>query len=134
MYQLDFGTGNRSLKIHDVCSTNLLSTVHDESIGSQLDADTTPPAELVDGSGYWEMKEILNSRRKGRWKKFFYTVLWAGMQETEESGKHVLEGAPLLVADFHHKNPMAPKSDGSTPSTSTHAGLAGLMIEVLVRH
>ena len=60
-----------------------------------------PPPDIIDGEKEWEVKEIMGSRRYGRWKKLQYLIWWEGYSAAHDSWEpaeriHV----PDLIQDF----------------------------------
>jgi hypothetical protein len=67
-----------------------------------------PPPEIVGGEERYEVKEIINSRMRGR--KLQYLVRWKGYGLKENSWLSESDlKAPDLIADFHGAHPTAPK-------------------------
>jgi hypothetical protein len=67
-----------------------------------------PPPEIVGGEERYEVKEVIDSRMRGR--KLQYLVRWNGYGREENSW--ILEGdldAPDLITDFYRTHPNAPK-------------------------
>jgi hypothetical protein len=67
-----------------------------------------PPPKIVGGEERYEVKEIINSRMRGR--RLQYLVQWKGYGH--EENLWISEGdlnAPDLIADFHGAHPTAPK-------------------------
>jgi hypothetical protein len=67
-----------------------------------------PPPKVVGGEERYEVKEIIDSRMRGR--KLHYLVQWKGygLEENSWLSENDLE-APDLITDFHGAHPTAPK-------------------------
>ena len=74
--------------------------------------DPPPEPEIIDDEPEWEVEEILDSRRFGRWKKLQYFVRWKGYGPQDDSWERAedLVNAPNAVAEFYAKYPEAVKS------------------------
>jgi transposase InsO family protein len=62
-------------KIHPVFSVSLLEKYHSRA-GEGEQPEILPPPEIIDGEEEWEVEEILDSKNKGKAKK--YLVKWVG--------------------------------------------------------
>ena len=99
----------RSMKcLHPVFNVVKLTLATEDPIPGRR-RDPPPPPELVDGEEEYEVENILNSRMFQR--KLQYLVQWKGYGvesntwEYSENVDHALE----KVADFHARNPGAPR-------------------------
>jgi hypothetical protein len=55
------------------------------------------------------VEAVLDSRRKGKGQKLYYTVKWTGHDKpTEQPWSDLLPGSEVAVADFHKKYPNKP--------------------------
>src|SRR6266566_6611090 len=63
-----------------------------------------PPPDVINGEKEWEVKEIVGSRRYGRWKKLQYLIRWEGYSAVHDSWEPA-EGirAPDLIRDFERQ-------------------------------
>ena len=105
----------KDLQIHDTFHCSLL-----QPASEPLDGQVVPPPPPVvisrdnQEQEEYEVKEILDSRIKGRAKQFEYRVRWTGYDDiTWERLSDVLPGAEALARAFHAANPSKPR-----PSTS----------------
>ena len=92
-------------KIHPVIHVDRLSPWHDQGV------DQPPPPEPieVDGQLEYELEAILDSRMFRR--QLQYYCKWKGYSEKHNSWQTAadLANAQDLVAEFHRKNPLAPR-------------------------
>ena len=65
----------------------------------------------MEGEEEYEVEEVLNSRRYGRWRKLQYLVRWKGWGPEHDSWEAAedLTNAPDLVKKFYTKFPKAPR-------------------------
>ena len=99
----------KDLKIHLVVHVSLLSPHHTSSLPGRHPPE---PAPLdVEGEEEYEVEEVLDSRRYGRWRKLQYLVRWKGWGPEHDSWEAAedLTNAPDLVKKFYTKFPKAPK-------------------------
>ena len=98
----------KDLALHPVFHVSLLLP-HKES---QLPGRHPPePASIeVEGEEEYEVEEVLDSRRYGRWKKLQYLVHWKGWGPEHDSWEDVadLGNAPRITQKFHSAHPEAP--------------------------
>ncbi|PIL22314.1 hypothetical protein GSI_15002 [Ganoderma sinense ZZ0214-1] len=98
----------KDLALHPVFHVSLLLP-HKES---QLPGRHPPePASIeVEGEEEYEVEEVLESRRYGRWKKLQYLVHWMGWGPEHDSWEDAadLANAPKVVQKFHSTHPDAP--------------------------
>ena len=98
----------KDLALHPVFHVSLLLP-HKES---QLPGRHPPePASIeVEGEEEYEVEEVLDSRRYGRWKKLQYLVHWKGWGPEHDSWEDVadLGNAPRIMQKFHSAHPEAP--------------------------
>ena len=103
------------MPIHPVFHVSLL-TPHARS--ELPDRHPPEPALLeVEGEEEYEVEEVLDSRRYGRWKKLQYLVHWKGWGPEHNSWEAAedLVHAPDAVCDFYAKFPNAPKARTTKP-------------------
>ena len=103
------------MPIHPVFHVSLL-TPHAHS--ELPDRHPPEPASLeVEGEEEYEVEEVLDSRRYGRWKKLQYLVRWKGWGPEHNSWEAAedLVHAPDAVRDFYDKFPNAPKARVTKP-------------------
>ena len=94
-------------RLHPVFNVIKLTPALDDPIPGRQ-AAPPPPPELIDGEEHYEVKEILNSRMFRR--KLQYLVKWEGYGTEHNSWEYTQNvAAPDLVAEFHAKNPGAPR-------------------------
>ena len=92
--------------IHDVFHVSLLDPVKATRLDPHL--PPAPPALYVkDDQKYFEVEDILDSKREGR--RLYYLIKWKGYPESENSWE-LLSGIPArgLVKEFHRRNPGKP--------------------------
>jgi RNase H-like domain found in reverse transcriptase/Reverse transcriptase (RNA-dependent DNA polymerase)/Integrase zinc binding domain/Chromo (CHRromatin Organisation MOdifier) domain/gag-polyprotein putative aspartyl protease len=91
------------MRIHDVFHVDLLTSFHETATYGQ--AFSRPPPDLVNDEEQFEIEEIIDVRRKGRWKKLEYLVHWKGYPASERSWvKHEDLHAPDLLKNFLTKD------------------------------
>ncbi|PIL29421.1 hypothetical protein GSI_09473 [Ganoderma sinense ZZ0214-1] len=99
---------SKDLALHPVFHVSLLLP-HKES---QLPGRHPPePASIeVEGEEEYEVEEVLESRRYGRWKKLQYLMHWMGWGPEHDSWEDAadLANAPKVVQKFHSTHPDAP--------------------------
>jgi len=91
-----------SMKIHDVFHVDLLLPY------KEMEAYSTPytcPPPIIDNEEEYEIKAILDSRRKGRGRQLQYLVHWKGYPHSNDSwiaykDLHALE----LLAEYMHSD------------------------------
>ncbi|PIL30448.1 hypothetical protein GSI_07147 [Ganoderma sinense ZZ0214-1] len=98
----------KDLALHPVFHVSLLLP-HKES---QLPGRHPPePASIeLEGEEEYEVEEVLESRRYGRWKKLQYLVHWMGWGPEHNSWEDAadLANAPKVVQKFHSTHPDTP--------------------------
>ena len=96
-----------ALKLHNVFHVDRLSPWR----GNEVNGRTPPPPDPieVDGEEEYEVDRILDSRRYRN--QLQYLVRWKGYGEGKDSWEPAknLDNAPEAVADFHRRNPSAPR-------------------------
>ena len=95
-------------RLHPVFNVIKLSLASPDPIAGRH-SDPPPPPELVDGEEEYVVEKVLDSRMFRR--KLQYLVKWEGYGvegNTWEDSSN-LDHAPEKVADFHAKNPAAPR-------------------------
>ena len=97
----------KDLAIHPVFHVSLLLPHKQSSLPGRHPPE--PAAIEVEGEEEYEVEDVLESRRYGRWKKLQYLVRWKGWGPEHNSWKAAddLEHAPEKVAEFHASNPDA---------------------------
>lgn len=105
----------KTLKIHDVFHVSLLERYREDTIKGRKNIPP-PPIITPAGDKEWEVKQVLDSKFFGRWKKLYYLVAWEGYGPEENSWEPAanLENAPAMVAEFHRLHPQAPNSNQGT--------------------
>ena len=90
-----------------------------------------PPPDVIDGEKEWEVKEIVGSRRYGRWKKLQYLIRWEGYSAAHDSWEPA-EGihAPNLVRDFENRqrDKRGAMSSEPLPSSPTLIAINSIMV------
>ena len=98
----------KDIVLHPVFHVSLLLP-HKES---RLPGRHPPePASIeVEGEEEYEVEEVLESRRYGRWKKLQYLVHWKGWGPEHDSWEDAkdLSNAPKVLDKFHSTHPDAP--------------------------
>src|SRR5260370_40910539 len=101
------------MKIHDVFHIDLLTKF--ESTVTYGPAFPRPPPDLVNNEEQFKIEEIIDMRRKGRWKKLEYLVHWKGYPNSERSWvKHEDLHAPDLLKNFLTKDSNSAKAGRRT--------------------
>jgi len=96
---------DRLTRIHPVFHASKLIPYTESTIEGQK--PTLAPPEMIEGHEEWEVKEILDSRRRRR--KLEYLVRWEGCTPDEDTWEPVanLKNAPLIIEKFHQDHPHA---------------------------
>jgi hypothetical protein len=100
-------------RIHNVFHASLLDLYHANEIEGRMQLVPEPP-EIVEGEPEYEVKEVLDSKIRGR--TLLYYVDWIGWgpeERTWEPTEH-LTHAEKLVAAYHQRHPQRP-SPADTP-------------------
>ncbi len=115
-------------KIHNMFHTSLLSPYHE--MPTHRPNYHKPPPDVINGEKEWEVKEIVGSRRYGRWKKLQYLIRCEGYSAAHNSwepaeGIHTLN----LIRDFEkqQKDKRDTMSDEPLPS-STLIAINSIMV------
>jgi hypothetical protein len=97
------------MKIHPVFHVTLLCKHHADPHGR--DPVQPPPTITEHGEEEYEVEEVLDSRKYGRWKKLQYLVKWVdyGPESNSWEPAENLDTAPEKVAEFHRRFPHAPR-------------------------
>jgi hypothetical protein len=92
--------------LHDVFHVSLLDPVRSTSLPPRV--PPPPPALYVkDGQEYFEVEDILDSKRTDR--RLYYLVKWKGFPDSENSWEPLVNiPARGLVKEFHRHNPGKP--------------------------
>jgi hypothetical protein len=103
------------MKVHPVFHVNLLKPHKPDTIPGR-EPPEPPPIETEEGEEEWEVDKVLDSRLHGRWKKLQYLVSWKGYASLHNSWEPAenVENAPERIAEFHRKNPGAPRRLAAT--------------------
>ena len=98
----------KSLRIHDVFHVSLLEKYRPHTIEGR-ECRPPPPIVTPQGDIEWEVREVLDSRLFGHWKKLQYLVSWEGYGPEQNSWAPAsnLKNAPEAVQEFHQRNPTA---------------------------
>ncbi|PIL28875.1 hypothetical protein GSI_08921 [Ganoderma sinense ZZ0214-1] len=122
----------KDLALHPVFHVSLLLP-HKES---QLPGRHPPePASIeVEGEEEYEVEEVLESRRYGRWKKLQYLVHWMGWGPEHDSWEDAadLANAPTVVQKFHSTHLDAPSPFNKKTKSLTVEPCSALAAQVLV--
>jgi len=98
----------KSLQIHDIFHVSLLEKYHKDTI---IGCRPQPPPLVIIPKGdiKWEVKNILDSKRIGHWRKLQYLVEWEGYGPEQNSWEPMenLKNAPDAVRQFHKFHPVA---------------------------
>ena len=97
-----------ALRLHDVFHVDRLSPYR----GNEVNGLLPPPPDpvTIDGEEEYEVDHIRDSKMFGRTLK--YLVCWKGYGEGEDTWEPLynLWNSPQVVAEFHSRNPGAPRS------------------------
>ena len=95
-------------RLHPVFNVIKLTTAPVDPIAGRH-APPPPPPELIDGEEEYVVEEILNSRVFRR--RLQYLVKWEGygMEGNTWEYSENVDNAPEKVAEFHRRNPAAPR-------------------------
>jgi hypothetical protein len=106
--------------VHPVFNESLLTLFREPQFHSQQ-KPSPPPPEIIEGQEEYEVEEILDSRRKGRWKKLEYLVHWKGYGKEEDTWEpaNMIDNSMELVKKFHEKNPNRPGPTNHIRAIST---------------
>ena len=106
-FKLKLPTG---MKVFDTFHTSLLRPAANDPLPGQR--PPTPPPIIVERDGEssveYGVKEVVDSRRKGRGGYLWYKLRWTNGEITEQPWDDVLPGSEVLVAQFHKNNPLKP--------------------------
>ncbi|KAF9815633.1 hypothetical protein IEO21_04423 [Rhodonia placenta] len=93
--------------VHPVFHVSLLSKYTCSDIPGQEPEE--PPAIEVEGDEEYEVERIKDSRIF--WRQLQYLVKWKGYNDSHTSWEPArnVANAPALIANFHRKNPNAPR-------------------------
>lgn len=100
----------RAPKLHPVFHASKLDPYTEpEFEGQKL---TLPPPDIIDGHEEYEVEEVINSRRFGRWKKLQYYVRWKGYERDKDGWEPVenVTNADDAIRKFYEKHPEAVRS------------------------
>jgi len=94
-------------RIHNVFHASLLDPYHANEIGGRTQVVPQPP-EIVEGEPEYEVKEVLDSKVRGR--TLWYYVDWVGWGPEERTWEPAvnLSHAEKLVAAYHQRHPQRP--------------------------
>lgn len=96
------------MRIHNVFHVSILEKYRPDTIEGRRN---TPPPPIVTPQGdiEWEVREVIDSRLFGRWKKLQYLVSWEGYGPEQNSWEPAsnLKNAPEAIKEFHQRNPTA---------------------------
>ncbi|KAF9810337.1 hypothetical protein IEO21_06996 [Rhodonia placenta] len=97
----------KSVPVHPVFHVSLLSKYTRSDIPGREPEE--PPAIEVEGDEEYEVERIKDSRIFRR--QLQYLVKWKGYDDSHTSWEPArnVANAPALIADFHRKNPNAPR-------------------------
>ena len=96
-----------TMKIHPVFHVSLLHAHKQSTLPGRVPPEPAPIE--VEGEEEYEVEEIRNSRRWGRWHKLQYLVRWKGWGPENDSWEDAadVEHAAELVEAFHNRHPDA---------------------------
>ena len=99
-----------TLRIHPTFHISLLRRVQPDDIPGRMPVPPPPPITR-NGHAEYEVEAILESVRKGRWKKLWYFVSWKNYDASRNTWEpeENLANARDLVEEFHRRNPGAPR-------------------------
>ena len=94
-------------RIHNVFHASLLDPYHANTIGGRTQPIPQPP-EIIEGEQEYEVKEVLDSKIRGR--TLWYFVDWIGYgpeERTWEPAEHLTHAEGLVIA-YHQRHPQRP--------------------------
>lgn len=98
----------KDVVLHPVFHVSLLLPHKESEIPGRHPPEPAPLE--VEGEEEYEVEDVLESRRYGRWKKLQYLIHWKGWGPEHDSWEDAadLENAPQVVQKFHSSHPEAP--------------------------
>jgi hypothetical protein len=110
-YKLDLPMG---WTIHDVFHTSLLTPYHETTM--HRPNYMRPPPDLIVGEKEYEVENIINHCFHGRQRALQYLVHWKGYPDVDNLWEPAGQvHAPLLVAKYHHQNPLGEAQPHKNP-------------------
>ena len=94
-------------RVHNVFHASLLDPYHANTIRGRTQPIPQPP-DIVEGEPEYEVKEVLDSKIRGR--KLWYFVDWVGYgpeERTWEPVEHLTHAEKLVIA-YHQRHPQRP--------------------------
>ena len=92
--------------IHDTFHVSLLDPVKSTSIAPHSLPPPPPPLYIKDDQQYFEIENILDSKRMGR--RLHYLVKWKGYPDSENSWEPLAFIPHGLIKEFHRRHPGRP--------------------------
>ena len=92
--------------IHDTFHVSLLDPIKSTSIAPHSLPPPPPPLYIKDDQQYFEIENILDSKRMGR--RLHYLVKWKGYPDSENSWEPLAFIPHGLIKEFHRRHPGRP--------------------------
>ena len=106
-YQLELP---ESMRIHNVFHPSLLRLAAEDPLPGQH--NDPPPPVVVNDKKEWEVDNILNAKKHGKWVLF--RVKWKGYDKDKQSyPSNNFENSPELVEDFYKRHPTKSRQSAS---------------------
>jgi hypothetical protein len=94
-------------QIHDTFHVSLLDPVKSTTLPAHSQPPAPPALYVKDDQEFFEIEDILNSKRNGR--RVEYLIKWKGYPESENSWEPLTNiPARGLVKEFHRRHPGKP--------------------------